>query len=136
MKQKTIIKKPVRKFIDKLESELLKAGIIIKRGGMTDYSIDKNGKRSERMDDNCEWVTIILKNQDQSKKYEVEFFFSSNPNKLDSVQLYVKKKKKGYGGGKLIGLDKSKKILEPIPQPEKTKQPNGATRGTVTSCIC
>jgi len=106
--KQTIVKnkrKPPLKFIDRLENELNVAGIRIKRGGMTDYSHDESGKLSKRMDDNCEWVTIIMKNKDGSKKYEVEFYFSKNSTKLESVHVYVKKKKKGYGGGKLIALD-------------------------------
>lgn len=109
---KNIKTRPARpKFIDRLEKELQAAGIQIKRGGMTDYSFDKNGKRSDNYDDNCEWVTIILKSEDESKKYEVEFFFNNDSKKLESVHLYVKKKKKGYGGGELIAIDKP---MEPI----------------------
>lgn len=115
---KNTIKKPRLKFIDRLERELQSAGIRIKRGNMTDWSIDKNGKRSETQDDNCDWITIILKTEDQNKKYEVEFFFDHNSNRLEGVKLYVKKKKKGYGSGKLIGLDKPKEQItqEPTPQ--------------------
>lgn len=103
---KKIVVRP--KFIDRLEKELKIAGIKVKRGQMEDYSTDKNGDRSETMDDMYEWVTIILKTEDESKKYEVEFFFTNNSKKLESVLLYVKKKKKGYGCGNLIGLDKPK----------------------------
>lgn len=128
------IKKPRLKFIDRLENELKGAGIVIKRGGMEDYSFDeKTGKRSDRMDDSCEWVTIILKNEDESKKYEVEFFFDNNSKRLHSVQLYVKKKKKGYGGGKLIGLDRPKKKIEP-PQPKPITNPPSAS-GWVTVTV-
>lgn len=102
---------PPLKFIDRLQKELVGAGIVIKRGGMDDYSLDKDGKMSQFANDPCEWVTIILKNEDGSKKYEVEFYFTNSSKKLESVHLYVKKKKKGYGSGKLIGLDKRKAVL-------------------------
>lgn len=104
---------------------------------MTDYSFDeKSGKRSERMDDNCEWVTIVLKNEDESKKYEVEFFFDNNSKRLASVHLYVKKKKKGYGMANLIGLDKPKNKLESsTKQPTPTTTPDNRS-GWVTVNIC
>lgn len=108
--KKTLERKPRLKFIDRLEAELRKAGIRIKRGGMSDYSKDKNGELSEYADDLCEWVTIVLKNKDASKKYEVEFFFSNDSKKLESVNVYVKKKKKGYGGGKLIALSSDQNV--------------------------
>lgn len=110
---KPAVKKPRPKFIDRLEKELKSAGVIIKRGGMTDWAYDKKGKR---MDDPCEWIKIILKPKSGRKKFVVEIFFTANSTKLGSVHLYQKKKKKGYGQAKLIGVDRpSPPVVAPVP---------------------
>lgn len=138
MKKAVQPKKPRPKFIDRLEKELTSVGIIIKRGNMTDWSFDKNGKRSEYADDFCEWIKIILKTEDESKKYEVEFFFHNNSKTLDGVKLYVKKRKRGYGGGKLIGLDKPKQPLEKQPdsQPKPDASLTTSTPNHRVSFVC
>jgi len=134
MSNKPRVRKPAIKFIDRLQKELEGAGIRIRRGGMTDYSFDKDGKRSEQSDDHCEWITIVLKNTDGSKKYEVEFYFSNNSKKLESVQLFVKKKKRGYSGGNLIATDKPIGKLE-IKKEETAPSNTVSTNGWVSVTI-
>lgn len=109
MNKKAVVRKPRLKFIDKLQQVLVDAGINVKRKGWEDYSFDTKGVRSEEPNDPCEWLDICT-NEENGIRYKVQFYFSKNSMKLENVDVFIQKRKKGWKSEDL--LSSAKKLTD------------------------